>query len=318
MAVGAAWLTSGCDRSSPGEDHPGSIVSPAALDTSSGVSGFQGDSCKPCHDPNKPAPNRERDGWLPTCTTAGCHPRAWNETIFHRVDPEVFKDCINCHVPHVWKAVGADCLSCHGTGGTRVAKAAMAAFPHERHASLECATCHESRDRHATLLVTRKEQCQACHHGPPAVASCTTCHSAADRTGQRAVGATMKLSGNTPPRERTLKFDHARHEDLDCGACHGDPIGGGARVDCRECHHDHDRPDAACGACHRDPPEKVHSILVHETGCAAAECHSRNGLESIAPPRELCLACHSYAVDHQPGKACASCHLVTLGHGGGS
>ena len=315
---GAAWFSLGCEQTSPGDSHPGSVISPAAVDSTSGSRGFRGDSCVPCHDSDGSVRATGREGWLPTCTTSNCHPQAWNETIHHRVDPEVFKDCTNCHRPHVWKAVGNDCLSCHGTGGTRVAMAAMtgAPFPHDRHAGLECATCHESTDRHAALLMTSPEQCQSCHHGPPAVASCNSCHAATELAGNRAMNVMMKLSRGTPARQRKMNFDHARHAGLACASCHDDPIGGRVNVDCAGCHRKHDRPEAACTTCHQAPSKDVHPITVHDTGCAASGCHTDNGIQSTSPTRGICLSCHTTQVSHQPGKICASCHMVTLGHGG--
>ncbi|MDZ4804360.1 MAG: hypothetical protein SGI90_05830 [Candidatus Eisenbacteria bacterium] len=254
---------------------------------------------------------------MPTCTTSGCHPKAWTETIFHRVDPEIFKDCTNCHVPHAWKAVGADCRSCHGNAATPAATAAMASFVHDRHADLECAVCHQSTERHGSLVITANRQCQACHHGPPPAAACGACHGATEISGQRIETVLMRLSAGTPPRERPMEFDHARHTGVACETCHITPIEGGVRADCAGCHQKHDRPEASCRTCHAAPPAGVHSLKVHDTGCAGSGCHTDNGIESTRYTRELCLSCHTELFDHQPGKACASCHLVALGHTGG-
>jgi hypothetical protein len=269
-------------------------------------------ACAGCHHPHtssEPPPT-----WLPTCTASGCHPKAWTETIFHRVDPEIFKDCTHCHVPHVWKAVGADCRSCHGPGAsaTPVAVQAMAAFPHERHAGFECTVCHETTDSHASLIVTADAQCQACHHTPPVADNCATCHSGSEIAGRRVEAVSMKLSRSGPVRKRSLDFDHSRHTSLDCKSCHSAPFDAAPRVDCASCHDNHHKIDAQCQACHQPPPPGVHPLSVHETGCAA--CHATPGFESMAGSRNLCLSCHRTLENHQPGKACSTCHLVTMGH----
>src|SRR5512140_789977 len=86
---------------------------PAWLDSLSAAQ-FQKDPhtfpCVTCHAPHR---NKTAVEWRFTCTGAGCHPRAWPKTIFHRVRVSVFFNCLNCHRPHVWRLNGHDCLSCH-------------------------------------------------------------------------------------------------------------------------------------------------------------------------------------------------------------
>ena len=272
-------------------------------------------SCAACHHPD--GLHQAGHDWLPTSGAADCHPRAWTRTTFHRVEPAVFRDCTNCHQPHTWQADAQDCRSCHGPDGTPVARAGLEEFPHERHADLDCVTCHPVGGGHAAKASLTPTQCQSCHHGPPPAAACGDCHEAGP-PGVRRVSVAMRLSGSTPARQRQLGFDHARHAGVACSSCHRPPIDGGTMPACAECHGDHASADLVCHDCHSAPPAGVHDLAVHEGGCAGSGCHAKPLLTSLPRPRELCLSCHVEQLAHQPGGACASCHLVPLGHGGGS
>lgn len=336
MALGGALaVLFGCGRPDPEESPPGPVaVSSIPADERGAAAGPayarpddppdpHGPDCTICHQPGN-AHQAPRGGWLPTCSTAGCHPKAWTETVSHRVDPEVFKDCTNCHRPHVWKAVGADCRSCHGPGGTTAAMAAMATtsatsgFLHDRHAALKCAACHAAGEGHATIPSLSPADCQACHHSPAGAAACGACHPSSELAGSRRVNVSMTLSRATPARRHQLPFDHARHAGMACTACHIGALDGPVNVDCAACHGAHREADLTCRTCHAAPPPGVHPIRVHETGCAGSACHDTPALTALPRPRELCLACHGAQVDHQPGKACATCHLMSIGHGAGS
>ncbi|HEX7879105.1 MAG TPA: hypothetical protein VF720_06825 [Candidatus Eisenbacteria bacterium] len=303
-------------RSSPSA--PGGVADTLGTDEAHPPADPHGTNCAVCHHPGGRHLSDTHD-WLPTCTTSECHPKAWTETVFHRVEPAVFRDCTNCHRPHTWKASGEDCRSCHGPRGTPAAVTPMAAFPHERHESLACTTCHAvGEGRHATPASPDPARCQSCHHGPPAVASCGNCHAPDELAGRREVPVMLTLARNAAPRSRRLGFDHARHRELACATCHAAGHETPVRVDCASCHRRHDLTHAACGTCHEAPPAGAHRLALHETGCAGTACHDDIGLTRLTDRREVCLACHADQVRHQAGKVCASCHLVSLGHGAGS
>src|SRR5262245_54921435 len=139
LGAGASMTGTACDRHPP-EASRSASVQPESYPDDPHVFG-----CAGCHgaDPAAPVANLRA-----TCTRSGCHPQAWTRTVFHRVDPSVFTNCTNCHLPHAWVANGDDCASCHaalrGPEGTVAvhAFAATSAFPHDRHARLDCSVCH--------------------------------------------------------------------------------------------------------------------------------------------------------------------------------
>ena len=42
--------------------------------------------CGVCHHPHV---SHTAEEWMATCTSSGCHARAWNESVMHRIDPAV-------------------------------------------------------------------------------------------------------------------------------------------------------------------------------------------------------------------------------------
>jgi len=272
-------------------------------------------ACAECHHPHN---QRTAEDWNKTCQNDGCHPRAWPKTIFHRLDPEVFRDCRNCHIPHVFQAHGQDCTSCHG--GAHPAPGTVAApdvagagtFPHERHRDLPCATCHESKTEHAKLIMTDFGQCMSCHHGPEQKKPCETCHGdAMPAAGITKREVTVAMSVWDKPRKRSLPFDHDMHSGiLDCDSCHPAASGFAVKADCASCHDSHHNEDANCIGCHEAPPGDAHDVDIHETfDCST--CHENAFTKIPLEQRNFCLVCHQDKADHNTGKNCASCHKLT-------
>lgn len=269
-----------------------------------------GEDCAQCHlDAEPGTEQRTARDWANTCQNDACHPRAWTETVFHRLDPDVFIECVNCHRPHAWAREGADCASCHG-GGPEAALAAFGeSFDHSRHTGVPCARCHASESKHATPRMTGIGDCRDCHHGPESGASeCATCHAQGGRGAPGEWAGRFTFSARTPARARTLPFDHERHAGLDCETCHA--TGGAFTADCASCHAEHHEAQRDCRTCHQPPPERVHQLSVHRTTCAGAGCHG--SLEMFDKPREraICLACHVQQEAHYPGKDCVQCHKL--------
>ena len=135
--------------------------------------------CSSCHNPHS---ERNPDDWRHTCQTEACHPRAWTDAVQHRLDAEVFKDCMNCHQPHVWALDGGDCFGCHGdmSGPEGVVATPnierVTEFPHGRHTALDCGFCHAMETRHADLLLSVDVECRNCHHNEDNARECATCH----------------------------------------------------------------------------------------------------------------------------------------------
>jgi hypothetical protein len=267
-------------------------------------------ACARCHHPH----SGYRRSLITTCGQADCHLRAWNETVMHRVDPDVFGKCTNCHKPHVWRANGADCMSCHrsleGPGGLVAEPRVTGAppFPHEKHRSLDCSTCHESKTKHASLAMDSFETCMSCHHGAAAAEKgCEACHPASRRSSVAFVQRTLAVAGST--QERRLPFDHEPHASIDCEMCHGEHPVGRPSVDCASCHDNHHRQESDCFACHSVPPASAHDLSVHDGGCAG--CHpGASFLTEAWPARKVCLTCHGKQDSHYPGRECAACHKL--------
>jgi len=309
LLLAASTLVLGCSRDREPPEVGGVALQQAAP--------YPGDphvfACETCHTPPRVEPRAGT--WRATCTRSGCHPQAWTRTIFHRVDADVFTNCTNCHRPHTWVAEGDDCNSCHasvhGPEGTVTARAiaGMPLFPHDRHARFECSTCHQLATRHADLLLDDPRQCIACHHGPPAAASCTACHAAVEFAGTRTHATRLDLHVWSAPRERILRFDHARHERFECERCHQPSPTWSPADNCASCHTEHHGARADCIECHAPPAATAHTLDVHTSNCR--DCHGDASLSGAQRTRNVCLVCHQDQVQHMPQGNCADCHKLT-------
>lgn len=270
-------------------------------------------ACASCHHPHT---KKSAEEWRRTCQSSGCHPRAWTRSIYHRLDPEVFQDCRNCHGAHVWTVDGTDCASCHadihGPEGTVPATdvAGVETFRHDLHEDFDCATCHRSEVRHAALLVTEKSQCMDCHHRGDHGMECASCHGSELAAATRPRAVDLRLSVWPESRSRRLPFDHERHRGLDCASCHDPGADFALAADCASCHQEHHRLEADCVTCHTAPADDAHGLAVHETRtCSGSGCHQR-GFETMPLQRNFCVSCHQEQIAHYPGRDCASCHKI--------
>jgi len=161
-------------------------------------------------------------------------------------------------------------------------------FDHARHRTVACRQCHTSAQAVPAL---NPAWCEGCHHGDPNPARCARCHSSA-LLAPRMVEFPLHLPGG--PSQRTLTFQHAPHQRLDCARCHGAPPRRITRAICGDCHAEHHGGEAACANCHAKPPAWAHEPAVVHTSCGrgGAVCHTRVG-DGIEPERRpVCLACH--------------------------
>ena len=262
-------------------------------------------ACAECHHPHGTEAQRD---WKVTCQTSGCHERAWTETVFHRLDAEVFSDCRRCHLPHSWKAVGSDCGSCHEDvhgerGDVRTtAVAGMSSFSHARHREYECSLCHDSSAKHAKLVMTDRASCLECHHGSSFSDRCDRCHGNGP-DAPRDVSLAMSIAGTFSPRE--LRFDHSAHSVLECTECHGGAGEVNTSASCASCHHD---AQARCETCHEAPGADAHDLAVHGLG-SCERCHDASPAD--ARVRGICTSCHTAQVgDHYSDRECVACHKV--------
>ncbi|HEV8305632.1 MAG TPA: hypothetical protein VGQ25_11755 [Gemmatimonadales bacterium] len=184
-------------------------------------------------------------------------------------------------------------------------------FPHDRHKSLACITCHSSSREHARLTFQPPRGCQICHHQAPATSNCASCHTGDDLASNRP--ATVQVAvGPRPPRDRQVAFAHARHADVRCVTCHtaavtldpAAPVAG-----CRACHEDHHTARRDCAACHAGVElAGAHQEPV-EAHVACDACHREATVAALVPDRGLCLTCHAPQRDHYADRECTVCHF---------
>lgn len=186
-------------------------------------------------------------------------------------------------------------------------------FLHSEHASVECADCHESVERHGAVTVTTVTDCRSCHHeeGEPSVADCTQCHADSESTGDPySVTQTLLLSTGTTVT-RGQPFDHAPHDGLDCASCHTEGLDkSAAPLDCASCHEEHHVATTSCMSCHVTVAAEPHTIETSHVTCSGAGCHQDAPLDGVPRTNEVCLVCHQDQVDHEPDGLCADCHAM--------
>lgn len=182
-------------------------------------------------------------------------------------------------------------------------------FKHARHERLACTQCHGTGQQHGAVRVRTARDCAACHHDPRRGYACAACHDPA-RLPARAVPATMELTVWPEARMRPLPFDHAPHARVVCRSCHVAPVTLAPDAECRSCHLEHHRPEAECAQCHRESDPPAHRRESHLT-CAGSACHAPMLRERLTMSRNLCLVCHTEQREHEPGRNCATCHILT-------
>ena len=193
------------------------------------------------------------------------------------------------------------------------AAASTDTFPHDRHKSLPCLTCHTvNRTAGAYGLVFAVPRgCDLCHHqnaiaGKVTAPDCTRCH----QIGAPRPTAVAIAVDSRAPNVRTVAFRHDRHDTLACTTCHQPPdvTPPDSVRSCTACHAEHHDPARNCTSCHsRAETPAAHSRTTH-SGCDA--CHSASRIAPLLPNRNFCLICHAPQHDHQPGRECTTCHFL--------
>jgi len=152
------------------------------------------------------------------------------------------RDCQGCH--HGNSATARDCTRCHTPGeigpvrhiATPFAltvwpqpRTRSLPFAHERHARLECGSCHaDSRQRGVERTCA---SCHADHH--TAERDCAACHPASRETHTRAVHATGCAASGCHERERGVAVSPVR---ATCLACHAEQRDHKPNRECAPCH----------------------------------------------------------------------------------
>ena len=192
--------------------------------------------------------------------------------------------------------------------------AAVDSFPHARHTSLPCLTCHKLNDPRAGLVFAAPRGCDLCHHqaliaGRIEAKDCARCHAAEALARPRPMEVRVAV-GTRAPAARSVGFRHDRHQQLACADCHRPPAAAppDSVRSCRACHEQHHAAERDCIQCHnRAETPAAHSRATH-VGCDA--CHAPARIAALLPARNFCLTCHAPERDHKPGRECSTCHFL--------
>ncbi|HEY6207451.1 MAG TPA: hypothetical protein VIW28_00195, partial [Gemmatimonadales bacterium] len=186
-------------------------------------------------------------------------------------------------------------------------------FPHDRHKSLSCITCHVSTREHGRLTFQPPRGCQICHHQAPRASDCAACHRPAELVAPESVTVRVVVAGR-PERRHLARFGHTTHQEVRCVACHTTPVTLDPEpkaATCVACHEDHHAAAKQCAACHTgDDAERraAHAPPV-EAHVACDACHATATVARLVPDRPLCLSCHVKQRDHYADRECTGCHF---------
>ena len=169
--------------------------------------------------------------------------------------------------------------------------------------------------------------CFRCHDGRHATKSgkilggeCTLCHTMPVRGPLQPLGVMSQSAPGVAAFWHPLDLS-GQHGKLFCNRCHQG--GNSPPATCTECHKiDPEAPmiEQGCDSCHRVPqevtsltacrdchsPKRLHMKATHaETACTF--CHKPHQWRVTG--RETCMQCHDDRKGHNPGAACATCHL---------
>ena len=187
-------------------------------------------------------------------------------------------------------------------------------FPHSRHTSLACLTCHKLNDPRSGLVFQAPRGCDLCHHqaliaGRIEAKECARCHTAAALARPRPMEVRVVV-GTQAPAARGVGFRHDRHASTACAVCHRPPDATppDSVRSCRACHEQHHAAERDCSQCHnRAETPAAHTRATH-VGCDA--CHVAARIAGLLPARNFCLTCHAPQKDHKPGGECSTCHFL--------
>lgn len=200
-------------------------------------------------------------------------------------------------------------------GPAELQPAAVDSFPHARHTTLSCITCHVSPSAPTGRLTFEAPRgCQICHHQAPQRSDCATCHRPGDLEAIRSLTVPIATKDHAP-RHREVGFAHATHSAQRCADCHTQPVSLApteAVRTCADCHADHHTADRACATCHTGAELRTahaDDIAASHQKCDA--CHTASTVAMLTPDRSFCLTCHGdLQPDHYPRKECTTCHFL--------
>ncbi len=244
--------------------------------------------------------------------------------------------CSNCHVKVTPKDTTRHPFPNFGVKAGFVSEFHIS-FAHDKHESVDCADCHETKEPDSKPRSLTHAKCFVCHNPEselaPLPANCDTCHKAGKTVFAHAVQqAATDFS--------QFKHDNRNHARLPCLLCHRrednspQPTlpGKAAHAPCTGCHAQQfaNPASAICTICHTDaqsgkvkafPPLRSFDARFDHAkhdGTACATCHRRNrGGVGLSIPSRMnahvtCFSCHTPGAEAN-GKnisSCSTCHQL--------
>jgi hypothetical protein len=187
-------------------------------------------------------------------------------------------------------------------------------FPHNRHTSLACLTCHTVNRPGRGLVFEAPRGCDLCHHqslttGRVDPKDCARCHRVETLAAPRMMQVRVQV-GARQPAARAVAFGHDRHSRFACAECHRPPETAppDSVRSCRACHDQHHAPERDCVQCHnRNETRPAHTRATH-VGCD--DCHTPARIAALVPARNFCVTCHVPQREHRPDGECSNCHFL--------
>ncbi len=196
---------------------------------------------------------------------------------------------------------------------TTVHLAAADSFPHARHTTLACLTCHVTGSGQGRLTFEAPRGCALCHHQEPTPATCGNCHRPAQYAAATAATVTLAVPGR-PPNPRAVEFVHAQHAARQCLECHSTPVTLApppATAQCQSCHVEHHAPGPTCSTCHRVANAKRDHPTPEIAHQRCDACHTPRTIALLTPDRTFCATCHSsQTTQHYEPRECTVCHFL--------
>jgi hypothetical protein len=221
-----------------------------------------------------------------------------------------FGQCSDCHRDPHEARLGADCASCHNTGGWQ--GITQGSFDHARtryplegaHARTECAACHPPGKPLAILGFDACATCHADEHVGQLArrddeGACSSCHSV-----EAFKPALFSEEDHAATRYPLLGL----HQGVTCSKCHAETafrkVGSGEVVTTAKFRYE----SLACTECHEDPHRGTTDQWLAQGGCAT--CHSEAGWK--VPVFDHATTKFALEGAHVP-LACNACHGLEPG-----
>jgi hypothetical protein len=278
-----------------------------------------------------------------TCAQSGCHETT--EVRLGRMGGLTIH-CVSCHdfnapvataIPPDTLALALrpqreECLSCHAM---RVLVRDFPDHASDPHAGA-CGACHDPHEQTTPAQAVQSCAAGGCHSrvdtvsafhrglGPSVLSQCTSCHAAhvfsaptdclqCHQDVFRTPATLLPAARMGRPRADSLRFEHARHRDVQCTACHETERTHGAVViasfaECRQCHHT--GPVAQpCTRCHEQRELAQPYRLPQPMRIAGRAARTRQlPFNHAQHPNEPCSACHTPGLTQSVTISCTSCH----------